>query len=206
MQASSPALSTLLSVNPSSFILRKQFNFRSKYNLVNLLRDLENNLRDFTKSEISSFYFTFKRSSTATSLTRPISDDQPVFDDEQMFLKETLKPNSAFWHLHSDLHFLDEFDHDIDFANLKRTRFAQLHDAMSRSENLIITINAEYGSAPGPGTALASANSTAQPTPSSGGTNLCSVSSYNRVPSFGSARDKEQQQQQQQAQSTVKIE
>ena len=103
----------------------------------------------------------------------------------------------------------DEFDHDFDFANLKRTRFNLLHDALSRSENLVVTINAEYNPVIVAPSNLASSNSTvassglgssmSQPIPSSttatAAPSTSTGASYNRVPSFGSARDKEQQSQ-----------
>lgn len=223
-----------MSINPSSFILRKQFNYRSKYNLVNLVRELENNLREFTKSDINVSYFTFKRSSSSSSssstLTRTTTSttarggggsggNDDIYDDEQQFLKETLKSSYSNQHHHSyyhqpywmysDLHFVDEFDRDIDFANLKRTNFAKLHDAMSRSENLIITMNVEYGitSSSGGGGAMPSSNSLSQSmTNPTSGNNPSGGATYNRVPSFGSSRDKEQQHQQQLQQNIVKIE
>lgn len=246
----STTLSSLMPVNPSPFILRKQFNYRSKYNLVNLLRELENNLRDFTKSDINVCYFTFKRptssqhnmstltrsntktTTTATTSTEKASnnnskennnhddddEDDTIDDDEQLFLKESLRPTSfvhppPYW-MHSDLHFVDDFDYDVDFVNLKRTRFAKIHDAMSRSQNLIITMNAEYGtgmSLVGPPSAANNPASLSQSmtNPSSINNNnnnsSMTTSTYNRVPSFGSAKDKEYQHQQQQLQQTQNI-
>ena len=237
---SSSNLTGVMSINPSSFILRKQFNYRSKYNLVNLVRELENNLREFTKSDINVSYFTFKRSSGSSSssstLTRTTTStaarggssggggggNDDIYDDEQQFLKETLKSSygnqqhqsyypQPYW-MYSDLHFVDEFDRDIDFANLKRTKFAKLHDAMSRSENLIITMNVEYGitsssGGSGGGGAMPSSNSLSQSmTNPTSGNNPSGGATYNRVPSFGSSRDKEQQHQQQLQQNIVKIE
>ena len=44
----------------SSFILRKKFNYLTKYNLTNLLRDFEVNLRDTCKCDISTSYYAYK--------------------------------------------------------------------------------------------------------------------------------------------------
>lgn len=227
------ALTSLVSINQSSsFILRKQFNYRSKYNLVNLMRELENTMREFSKADVNASYFTFKRASSSLSSARgrrssrrregddtnektdettsnmenkhktdyDYDDDD---DHEQLFLRDTTSASlssssalrsSLFWmHNHPDLHFIDEFDYDVDFANLKRTRFAKLHDAMSRSENLIVTMNAEYTAATT--TTATSAPGQQQQLPSACLSQSMTTSTYNRVPSFGSARDKEQQQQ-----------
>lgn len=193
----------------SSFVLRKQFPYRSKYNLINLLRDLENSLRDFTKGDINMCCFTFKKScssvvsspNTAAAANRQVSNEE-VFDDEQLYLlKESGgSSNSTGKWLQSDLHFVDDFDYDIDFANLKRTHFACLHDALSRSQNLIITMNSEYGAGLGGALTLtASGTNSAAPTNVGIATNPPLTPgggiSYNRVPSFGNSRDKEQQQQ-----------
>lgn len=200
------------------------------------MRELENTMREFSKADVNTSYFTFKRVSSSsarrrssrrregddanektdetTSTTANMENknkteyDYDDEDHEQLFLRDTTSVSSSgqtsslrsslFWmHNHSDLHFIDEFDYDVDFANLKRTRFAKLHDAMSRSENLIITMNAEYTAAStstaatsGPGQ-----QQQQQQLPSASLSQSMTTSTYNRVPSFGSARDKEQQQQ-----------
>lgn len=174
--------------------------------MINLLRDLENSLRDICKCDMNVSYFTFKKStSTKTSnLTPPTTttttNTDEVFDEEQLFLKDTIKASessrSYSASYYNDLHFIDEFDHDLDFIQLKKTKFVNLHNALSRSENLIITINAEYVIAPISTTGAVgacSAPSLSQSMSSSINANSSTALSYNRVPSFGSAKDKEQQ-------------
>ncbi|CAF0898997.1 unnamed protein product [Brachionus calyciflorus] len=43
-----------------SFVLRRQFGFKTKYNLVNFVKDLENCLKDMSKCELNVNYYSFK--------------------------------------------------------------------------------------------------------------------------------------------------
>lgn len=65
---------------PSSFILRKQFNYRTKYNLINFVRDLENSVRDLCKCDVNANYFSFKRSTKLTADTELDHDEEEVCD------------------------------------------------------------------------------------------------------------------------------
>jgi hypothetical protein len=55
------------SSNNSSFILRKKINYLTKYNLSNLIRDFELNLREACKCDVNTSYFSFK---TTTDLKK----------------------------------------------------------------------------------------------------------------------------------------
>ncbi|CAF0823180.1 unnamed protein product [Brachionus calyciflorus] len=93
-----------------SLVLRRQFGYKTKYNLVNLVKDLESCLKDMCKCELNVNYYSFK---------------------------ENLKD-------YRDSVFLDDEDLD-EFSNLKMSKLCYLGLNLAKGENLIMTLNAEYG-------------------------------------------------------------
>ena len=72
---SSPSSTSHTSFNSSSFILRKKFNYKTKYNLTSLLKELEIGLRETCKptAEIAVNYFSFSSVYETNDLKRRLS-------------------------------------------------------------------------------------------------------------------------------------
>lgn len=113
------SLNKITSPNPQqgSFVLRKQFLYRTKYNLVNLIKDLESSIKEMCKCEINSNYFSFRKEAGSRESSR-----------------------------HNDSVFMEDDDLDIDdFESLKMSRLGMLSQNLGRGESLLVTLNAEYG-------------------------------------------------------------
>ena len=216
----SPITASGTSLN-SSFILRKKINYLTKYNLTNLIRDLELNMRETTKCDVSVSYFSFS-SPDMIGLRAKKSSSSKAFDEKEIDLdtkensccydsvfvdesqKSFLNPeeeekfkrtrsylqnnlNRKFSYNQSDMQnngifeFLDDYDFGKDFSNLKQTKFSNLQNSLSRSENLVITMNVEYST-----TGAVNTNTTGSTSLSASMSSSMSLtqSSYNRVPSF----------------------
>jgi hypothetical protein len=147
-----------------SFIFRKNLTYHTKYNLTNLLREIEAGMKEMcNKCDITKTFYSFKNANPSGNVSHhDISD----MSNENIFIEN------------------DDFDCDKNFANLRQTSFESLNNNLSRMENMIVTMNAEYNS----NQMLASTSSSIN----SATTNITQVNSnsnnstYNRVPSFSS--------------------
>ena len=165
-------LSAASSSNNSSFILRKKINYLTKYNLTNLIRDFELNLREACKCELNTQYYSFKtmtdlkkmnKKSSSNKTSNKIVDEEKtdnVFLEDLKLLEDqadTKANRSKLYrkfsynqcdqsqtNIGSNFEVLDDCDLDKDFCNLKQTKFSKLHCNLSKFENLIITMNVEY--------------------------------------------------------------
>ncbi|RNA30074.1 hypothetical protein BpHYR1_004243 [Brachionus plicatilis] len=113
-----------------SFLLRKQLLYRTKYNLTNLVKDFEIFVKEMCKCDLGVNFFSFKK-------------DGP---------KDSSRLNDSV--------FLDEEDFDVDeFANLKISKLSMVNSNLTKGENVIVTINAEYGGLSGFSSMSSSMNS-----------------------------------------------
>ena len=153
--------------SPSSFILRKKFNYKTKYNLTSLIRDLETGMREACKtSELSINYFSFtsdSAESAATSKSKSADTDNVFAEPSKTSaeIKITGDNKSKCGELKScirltptaisgqrDLNnydtLMDDNEFGSDFKNLRATSFFNLQHNLNKSDNLVITLNAEY--------------------------------------------------------------
>lgn len=216
--STTPLLSNVSSSTNHSFILRKKINYITKYNLINLIRDFEVNLREACKCELNTSYYLFKSVTDLKKMNKKVNKtSSKVVDDEKadnVFLEDLklledqsdIKANNrsklyrkfsynqcdqSRTNNCSNFEALDDCDLDQDFFNLKQTSFSNLHNNLSKFENLIITMNVEYcgvnnGSSTIIGPSLNLANPMSMPVSMSSSLNMSSSSSniYSRVPSF----------------------
>ena len=114
--------------NALHLIYRKEFNYRTRYNLISLLRDFELKLRDLCKAELHSYYYTFDGTSQQphSPLNEVYYDEFEDFDNDE----------------YSNEYFHENFSED--FANLKQTAFSNIEMNLTKNENLIIIYNVDY--------------------------------------------------------------
>ena len=105
-------------LNPINLIYRKEFVYRTRSNLINLVQDFLTNLKEICKLEVTMNYFTFK-------------NKQQDREDIENFLFNDETINS-------------EFNNIDDFENLKQTSFKNLENDLIKKENLIIIFNVDY--------------------------------------------------------------
>lgn len=143
-----------------SLILCRKVSYYTKFNLTNLLRDLETGLKDICKCDIGSAYFSFKNESKSFTVLNNTFKNEPDHDTS------------------TESHVLEADMFDLEFDNLKFTEFNMIQDNLSRLENLVITMNAEYSS---PNQLLASMSSSINSSTLPGSN---TTPTYTRVPSF----------------------
>jgi hypothetical protein len=141
----------------SSYILRKKIFYYTKYNLINLVKDIENGFKDLCKCDFYTSFYSFEMGQQAQMNQPPMSRGNRSLNSDCVFLDEMRSTN---------FHSLDECDSDNDFKNLKQIEFSVLKEKLNKNESLIIVMNAEHSST------------------SSLNTNQANSVSYNRLPSF----------------------
>ena len=174
-QSPNPASGSGVSANSAgsaqqAFILRKKLVYHTKYNLTNLLRDLETGMKEICKCEINTSFFSFKNNTNNANVTR------------NNFNNTSDSSNNV------DNIFIENEDFEgenNEFDDLRQSSFSALNNNLSRMENLVITMNAEYYS----NQFLVSMSSS---TISTTATTHANTITYTRVPSF-TGQDHQQQ-------------
>ena len=111
------------SLNTINLIYRKEFAYRTRSNLINLVQDFISSLKEICKLDVNMNYYSFINSS-------PAQQETSMHDVESFLINEE-KTNC-------------EFNDIDDFENLKQTSFKNFENDLIRNKNLIIIFNVDY--------------------------------------------------------------
>ena len=114
-----------------SFFLKRQFMYKTKYNLTNLMKDFEFLVKELCKFDLNVNYFAFKKDIAKDSSRM---NDSVFFDD------------------------IDDIDLD-ELTDLEISKLSMIGLNLSKGKNIIVTINAEYSGQSGFSSMSSSMNS-----------------------------------------------